>query len=107
MIALHGGYKANIKAAHMAAHHFKGCGERGGRGSPQWLASCGQVTGTKAEWGGPVAEPPLLFSGGKLFFFRWFEPRADELKRAQTLLTFQSGFTPVSSRLQVDLLTFG
>lgn len=37
MIALHGGYKANIKAAHIAAHHFKGCGERGGpweRGRP-------------------------------------------------------------------------
>lgn len=33
MIALHGGYKANIKAAHIAAHHFKGCGERGAVGA--------------------------------------------------------------------------
>lgn len=35
MIALHGGYKANIKAAHIAALHFKGYGEGSGgdRGS--------------------------------------------------------------------------
>lgn len=33
MIALHGGYKANIKAVHIAAPDFKGCGERGGHGS--------------------------------------------------------------------------
>lgn len=33
MIALHGGYKANIKAALSAAPDFKGCGERGGQGS--------------------------------------------------------------------------
>lgn len=35
MIALHGGYKANIKAVHVAARHFKGCGERGAHHGPQ------------------------------------------------------------------------
>ncbi|KAK2857108.1 hypothetical protein Q5P01_005843 [Channa striata] len=33
MIALHVGYKANIKAMHIAVQDFKGCGEKGGQGS--------------------------------------------------------------------------
>lgn len=33
MIALHVGYKANIKAVHIAVQDFKGCGEKGGHGS--------------------------------------------------------------------------
>lgn len=33
MIALHVGYKANIKAVHIAVQDFKGWGEKGGHGS--------------------------------------------------------------------------
>lgn len=33
MIALHVGYKANIKAMNIAVQDFKGCGERRGHGS--------------------------------------------------------------------------
>lgn len=33
MIALHVGYKANIKAMHIAVQDFKGCGEKRGYGS--------------------------------------------------------------------------
>lgn len=51
MIALHGGYKANIKAAHIAALHFKGYGEESGGG--------GTVGAVLALRGPPVGPPSV------------------------------------------------
>lgn len=73
MIALHGGYKANIKAAHMAAHHFKGCGERGGRGSvagPLWPPVAGLLWAgnrDQSRVGRPSGRAAALIFGGKTF----------------------------------------
>lgn len=54
MIALHGGYKANIKAAHIAALHFKGYGEGSGGGGGR-----GTVGAVLALHGPPVGPPSV------------------------------------------------
>lgn len=53
MIALHGGYKANIKAAHIAALHFKGYGE----------GSEGGTVGAVLALHGPPVGPPSVSRG--------------------------------------------
>ena len=113
MIALHGGYKANIKAALVAAHHFKGCGGGWGGGGgarpapsarpPPPFCWPRQVTGNKATRSIPVAEPHLF-----LFRVKNFASSASlclfaSVHSFQTLLNFRSVFTPPC--LQVDLLT--
>ena len=91
MIALHVGYKANIKAMHIAVQDFKGCGEKRGpwerKMAPIWppvapllMAGAGNWEQSKldgysvgASVTGSVSPP--LFGGvlcWKLFFFFFF-----------------------------------
>lgn len=73
MIALHGGYKANIKAVHIAEHDFKGCGGRGGAVgawtapvSPLLTAGTGNGQQSKLEHPSvtPASEPHLFHFQG-------------------------------------------
>lgn len=73
MIALHVGYKANIKAMHIAVQDFKGCGMRGAMGAkmaPIWppvaptlMAGAGNWEQSKLD--GYSAEPV----SGLAFFY--------------------------------------
>lgn len=88
MIALHGGYKANIKAAHIAALHFKGYGEGSGGGpweqcwpstAPQWVPRLLAGAGNREQ--SKLKRPrvrDIYFKGEKLFLRSFlFELRVD------------------------------
>lgn len=92
MIALHVGYKANIKAMHIAVQDFKGCGEKGGHGSedgPNMAPSGSPLMAGAGNWeqsklDGYYVEPV----SGLVSFFLYFEGFCVEKFSAASSLLF-------------------